>query len=233
MNEERPCAIVTGASGGIGGACVRELSATHLVLAVGRNREALEALSAETGCRVHPLDLADVDDLADVADAVGRVDVLVHAAAVAQALGVADASAEDWRRHLDTDVVAPALLTRALLPMLRAASGTVVFIGSGASTRPVPGSAVYTAAKHALKGVADVLRIDEEPSRVRVVTVSPGQTDTPMLRASVAAGGGTYEPDRYIRAESIAQTVRFAVDAPPDVHLTDIAARPRVEIARI
>lgn len=233
MNDERPCAIVTGASGGMGGAVVRELSATHDVLALGRNRDALDALSAETGCRTLRLDLSDIDDLAGVADAVDRVDVLVHAAAIADVLSVADATAEDWRRHLDTDVVAPALLTRALLPMLRTSSGTVVFIGSGAATRPVPGSAVYTAAKHALKGMADVLRIDEEPSRVRVVTVSPGQTDTPMLRAVIAAGGGAYEPERYIRVESIAQTVRFVVDASPDVHLTDIAVRPRVEIARI
>lgn len=233
MNDERPCAIVTGASGGMGGAVVRELSATHDVLALGRNRASLDALSVETGCRVLALDISDLNAPARVAGAVRRADVLVHAAAIADVLSVADATADDWRRHLDTDVVAPALLTRALLPLLRAAAGTVVFIGSGAATRPVPGSAVYTAAKHALKGLADVLRIDEEPARLRVVTVSPGQTDTPMLRASIASGGGSYEPERYIRAESIAQTVRFVVDASPDVHLTDIAARPRVEIARI
>jgi NADP-dependent 3-hydroxy acid dehydrogenase YdfG len=118
-----------------------------------------------------------------------------------------------------------------VLPLLRAAQGTVVFIGSGASTRPVPGSAVYAATKHALRAVSDVLRIDEEPHRLRVVTVAPGQTDTEMLRSMVP--DEHYAPERYIRPESVAGAVRFVVDAPADVQITDIAVRPRQEINRI
>jgi NADP-dependent 3-hydroxy acid dehydrogenase YdfG len=107
----------------------------------------------------------------------------------------------------------------------------VIFIGSGAGTRPVPGSAIYTASKHALRAVADVLRIDEEPHRVRVATVAPGQTDTAMLRSMIPSD--SYEPDRYITPASVAGAVRFVVDAPDDVQITDIAVRPRQEIARI
>ena len=124
-------------------------------------------------------------------------------------------------------------LTRQVLPLLRESQGTVVFIGSGAGTRPVPGHAIYTASKHALRGFADVLRIDEQRHRVRVVTLAPGQTDTGMLRTQSAEMGTPYEPERYIKPSSVAATVRFLVDASPDVHLTDIAVRPRVEIARL
>lgn len=233
MSDERPCAVVTGATGGMGGEIVRELCRTHDVIAVGRNEAALQALSVETGCRSVVADLTGDDGIHAVADVSPRVDVLVHAAAIAQSRGVADATRDEWRAHLETDVVAPAVLTRALLPQLRESAATVVFIGSGAATRPVPGSAVYTAAKHALQGLADVLRIDEAASRIRVVTLSPGQTDTAMLRAQVERSGGAYTPARYIRPESVAGTVRFIVDAPPDVQITDVAVRPRVEIARL
>lgn len=67
--------------------------------------------------------------------------------------------------------------------------------------------------------------------RVRIVTVAPGQTDTPMLRSMIPAD--RYRAELYIRPRSIAEVVRFAVDAPADVQLTDLAVRPRQEIARL
>lgn len=230
-HSARPVALVTGATGGMGSAIVKELTATHRVIAVGRQREELDKLADETGAIAWAADLTDGATLAEHAAGLDRLDVLVHAAARGGSLSVTDARAEDWAEHFAVNVTAPAELTRLTLPLLRASEGTVVFIGSGAGTRPVPGSAVYTATKHALRGVADVLRIDEEPYRVRVVTLAPGQTDTAMLRANIPSAD--YRPERYIRPESVAETVRFVVDAPADVQLTDIAVRPRQEIARL
>ena len=228
---ERPVALVTGATGGMGTAIVTELSSTHDVIAVGRSAAALAALAADTGCRTQLLELTDFAAFAGVAAALPRVDVLVHAAAIAPRLTVAAASVDDWELVLRSNVLAPAELTRVLLPQLRAAEGTVVFIGSGAGTRAIPGSAVYTPSKHALKAVADELRIDESAARLRVATVAPGQTDTPMLRSGNESAGEAYEPERYIRPRSVADAVRFVVDAPADVHITDIAVRPRRELA--
>lgn len=229
----RPTALVTGSTGGMGIAIVRELARTHRVLAVGRDAARLDALAAETGAEPIVVDLLDVGHLPDAVPVLDELDLVVHAAAVGEHISVADATAGDWQRQLTTNVVAPSVLTRTLLPAIRRAEGTVVFIGSGAGTRPVPGSAVYTASKHALRAVADVLRIDEDPHRVRVVTIAPGQTDTPMLREGVEASGGAYTPERYIRPESIADAVRFVADASPDVHLTDLQVRPRQELARL
>lgn len=228
----RPRAIVTGATSGIGHAIAEELARTHDLVVVGRDEVAL-ARWADSGADARRADLADPTSLAHLVLPGERVDVLVHAAAVAEALPVEAASVDTWRRHFDVDVTSPAELTRLALPALRASQGTVVFIGSGASTRPVPSSAVYTAAKHALRGLADVLRIDEAPHRVRVATVAPGQTDTPLLRGGIERSGGTYEPERYIQPSSVARAVRFVVDAPADVHVTDVPVRPRVEIARL
>lgn len=227
----RPVALVTGATGGMGTAIVAELSATHDVVALGRSSAALDELAAATGCRTQLLELIDFAAFASVAAALPRVDVLVHAAAIAPRLAVAAASVDDWELVLRSNVIAPAELTRVLLPQLHAAEGTVVFIGSGAGTRAIPGSAVYTASKHALKAVADVLRIDEASTRLRVATVAPGQTDTPLLRTDNESAGEPYEPEKYIRPSSVADAVRFVVDAPADVHITDIAVRPRRELA--
>ncbi|MDQ0573822.1 SDR family oxidoreductase [Agromyces albus] len=227
----RPVALVTGATGGMGAEIVAELTTTHDVVAVGRSASRLRELQESTGCRTVLVDLGDLDSLRAGLEGLERLDVLVHAAAIADALRVDEASVADWESHLRTNVVAPAELTRLALPMLRKRQGTVMFIGSGASTRPVPGNAVYTATKHALKGLADVLRIDEAPNRVRVTTIAPGQTDTPMLRHQHDALERPYEPERYIRPETVARAVRFVVDATPDVQLTDLAVRPRREIA--
>jgi NADP-dependent 3-hydroxy acid dehydrogenase YdfG len=195
----------------MGGAIVRDLAATHRVIVLGRDRSALARLAADVGAETRVVDLADPSGIETAVADLDRLDVLVHAAAI----------------------VAPALLTRAALPLLRESQGTIVFIGSGAGTRPVPGNAIYTASKHALRAIADVLRIDEEPHRIRVVTIAPGQTDTGMLRAMVSEAGGAYEPERYIQVDSIARAVRHVVDAPADVQITDVAVRPRVELRRL
>ena len=262
-NIRRPRALVTGATGGMGREIVRELARTHEVFAIGRDATALAELEKISGVRGLRVDLGDPASIAEsIADVLGsevatatgdavsarvspgivvatgattntmpEFDVLVHAAAIGARRSVAEASPADWANSLTVNVAAPAELTRIALPGLRKRAGTIVFIGSGASTRPVPGSAVYTASKHALRGLADALRIEEEPHRVRVVTIAPGQTDTAMLRAGIAPE--SYAAERYIRPESIALAVRFVVDAPADVHITDLPVRPRQEIARL
>lgn len=226
----RPVAVVTGATGGMGERIVATLSTTHEVHAIGRSLANLERLRTAWGAIPHQLDLTAADTPAAIVADLERLDVLVHAAAIAVPLRVDDATRDDWERHLITNVVAPAELTRHCLPLLRASQGSVIFIGSGAGTRPVPNSAVYTASKHALRGLADVLRIDEESARLRVVTVAPGQTATPMLQASYERLGQPWEPARYINPDTVADVVRFVVDAPSDVQITDIAVRPRQEI---
>lgn len=237
MPAPRPVALVTGASSGMGREIALDLARTHRVLAVGRDVDRLagvaEAAAAIDGAQLETwrLDVTDEAGFAERIAGLDRLDVLVNAAAISRNFGVAEASAAEWAEHFAVNVTAPATITRLALPLLREAEGTVVFIGSGAGTRPVPGSAVYAATKHALRAVADTLRIDEEPHRLRVATVAPGQTDTAMLRGTVPAE--SYDAGRYIRPASVAAAVRFVVDAPADVHLTDIAVRPRQEIARL
>ncbi len=225
----RPRALITGATGGMGRSIVADMTSTHDVVALGRNAQILAELAELESVTAHAVDLTDDDALSSVVERLDRLDVLLHVAAVSMPFSVEEAHPQQWHEHFDVNVFAAAELTRLVLPLLRESRGTVIFIGSGASTMAAPGNVVYAASKHALKAIADTLRIDEVSTGVRVSTISPGPTDTELLRRAYAKRGKTYEQERYIRPESVAQTVRFVVDSPPDVHLSDIAVRPRIE----
>ncbi|MBG0828434.1 SDR family oxidoreductase [Planomonospora sp. ID67723] len=220
---ERPTALVTGASGGVGAAVAHALAPTHDLLLGGRDREALDKLCVELpGARPWPVELTAVTE-ADVAG-LDRLDVLVHSAGVVRLGRVEETPAEVWRRTLEVNVVAVAELTRLLLPALRAVGGHVVLVNSGSGQRANPTWASYAASKFALRAFADVLRL-EEPG-LRVTTVYPGRVDTDMQRGVRAQENGDYQPEKYLRPDSVARAVLAAVTASPDAHVTEITLRP-------
>ncbi|TMR23094.1 SDR family oxidoreductase [Nonomuraea turkmeniaca] len=220
---ERPTALVTGASRGVGAAVARVLGPTHHVILGGRDENALAGVAAELpDARTWPVELTRVTE-ADVAGIEG-LDVLVHSAGVAGLGRIADLPADAWRRMMDVNVVAVAELTRLLLPALRAARGHVICINSGSGQRANPQWAAYAASKFALKAFADALRL-EEPG-LRVTTVYPGRVATDMQHDVRRYEGGPFEPDKYLRAESVARAVLAAVTAGPDAHLTELTLRP-------
>ncbi|MFI6029090.1 SDR family oxidoreductase [Amycolatopsis magusensis] len=225
---EQPLALVTGASRGIGAAVAQALEPTHQVLLGGRDAAALaERAAGSPGTRPWAVDLGDFDAVRAAVAGIDRLDVLVHSAGVAELGTVEQATAEDWRRNFELNVVVVAELTRLLLPALRAAKGHVVVINSGAGLNARPGWGPYAASKFAVRAFADVLRAEEEPNGIRVTSVHPGRTDTDMQRTIVAGEGNEYDPDRYLRPDSVAKAVLAAVSASPDAHLTELVVRPR------
>lgn len=223
---DRPLALVTGASRGIGTAVAAALAPTHDLLLGGRDPDALARVGEALGDRARPwpVELTDPDALAGATAGIDRLDVLVHSAGVGDLGTVAELDAATWRRQFDVNVVAVAELTRLLLPALRAARGAVMLVNSGAGLAARPGWGAYAASKFALRAFADALR-DEEPD-LRVTSVHPGRTDTDMQRAVVAHEGGTYDGSRFLRPESVAAAIVHAAVAPPDAHVTEVVVRP-------
>ncbi|MFI7111116.1 SDR family oxidoreductase [Nonomuraea sp. NPDC050227] len=220
---ERPTALVTGASRGVGEAVARALGPTHHVILGGRDESALARLAAELpDARPWPVELTRLTE-AD-ADGVERLDVLVHSAGIALLGRIADQPAGNWRTTMELNVVAVAELTRLLLPALRRARGHVVCVNSGAGQRANPEWASYAASKFALRAFADALRL-EEPE-LRVTTVYPGRVATDMQRGVRAQEGGAYEPDKYLTPETVARAVLATINAGPDAHLTELTIRP-------
>lgn len=223
----RPLALVTGASRGIGRAIAVELGRTHRVLVGGRDEAAVAEVVATLPDAV-PF-LADLTDEAAVATAcagIERLDVLVHSAGVLAHHGpVAEAPGDAWRAAMEVNLIAPATLTRLLLPALRTAGGLVVFLNSGAGLSARAEWSVYAASKFALTALADALRA-EEAGRVKVTSIHPGRTATAMQQALRTAEGGSYQPDDYLAVENVAATVRLAVDLPPGASLDFLRIAP-------
>ncbi len=230
LPAERPLAIVTGGASGIGLAIVREICTDREVIALGRDAQKLRALAGIP--HVHPVMVDLADDAAIAAFAAGceRLDVLVHCAAIAVMNRLETADAGAWRTAFQTNVIAPAELTRHMLPALRAAKGQVVFISSGSAVRATPGHIVYSASKYALRGLADGLRLEEVEAGIRVATVAPGPTETPQnLRNRVKQTGSDARPEgRFSDPEAHAKAVRLVIDMSPDSQVTEVVVRPRL-----
>lgn len=218
-------ALITGASRGIGAAIATALAPTHTLLLAGRPSPALQATAGRLGATTLPLDLTDTDAIPVATAAIGELDVLVHNAGVFFPGRIAESTVEHWRATLHVNVVGAVALTLALLPALRRASGQVVFINSGTGRKASPDMASYSASKFALRAFADSLR-DSEPA-LRVTTVYPGRTDTDMQRALVSFEGGEYDPDRFLRPDTVAELVARVLATPPDGHVHEVVLRPR------
>ncbi len=225
-------ALVIGAGGGIGAAVAVALAAEGVrVRLCGRREMTL----SETARRI-PMDrLAGtlVADLAKegVAEAIasavgGRLDLLVHAAGIFSAGSAADLRPEECAALFRVNALAPADVTRALLPALRVARGQVVFVNSSAALHPSPTWSVYAASKAALKVLADGIRGVVNAEGVRVISVYPGRTASPMQAAIHQMEGRPYDPSRLLQPEDIAAMIVSALALPRTAEATDLQIRP-------
>lgn len=227
-------ALVTGAAGGIGRAVVLRLArAGAEVFPLGRSPERLAALARDSapagaGPPLHPIacDLADDDAVAALRSRVPRLDILVHSAGFIRMAALESAPIADFDRHYRINARAPLLLTQALLPLLRAARGQIVFVNSSIGVRVKARAGAYAASKHALKAIADTLRMELNPSGVRVISVFPGNTATGMQEQLCRVQGRPYDPHAMLQPDDVATAVIDALRLPESAEVTDIHIRP-------
>lgn len=218
--------LVTGAGSGIGALVARALlDRGDEVLVLARSRERAAQLDLP-GAQVLVADL-DHPESVESLDLPDRLDSVVHAAGVVELGTVAELSVQDWAHQLRVNLVAPATLTRVALPALRAASGTVVLVNSGAGLFAHPQWSAYAASKHGLRALADALRAEEAPHGVRVTSIYPGRTATPMQEQVHAHEGKEYDASDWIRPETVADAVLHVLDLPGDATVPDLTLKPR------
>jgi len=223
--------VVSGAGSGIGAVLAARLRARgeELWLLARSQARAAELEAAHPGARTLVADLADPAGLERAlaeADLPDRLDSLLHVAGVVDLEAVAKLDLARWQRQLDVNLTAPALLTRALLPALRAARGTVVFVNSGAGLSANPTWSGYAASKFGLRALADALRGEEQERGVRVTTVYPGRTATPMQEKVHAQEGKEYDAAAWSDPATVAATILHVVDLPADSMIPDVTVRP-------
>jgi short-subunit dehydrogenase len=223
--------VISGAGSGIGAVLADRLHerGDDLWLLARSEERASELREEHPGARTLVADLADVQGLERAlaqADLPDRVDSLLHVAGVVDLAPVAELDLGRWQQQLDVNLTAPALLTRVLLPALRAARGTVVFVNSGSGLSANPTWSGYAASKFGLRALADALRGEELESGVRVTTVYPGRTATPMQEKVHSQEGREYDASRWSDPETVASTVLHVLDLPADSTIPDVMVRP-------
>jgi NADP-dependent 3-hydroxy acid dehydrogenase YdfG len=176
--KDKPIALVTGATGGIGGAIAHRLQARdHVVFAVGRNPEALDELQSR-GLNARALDVTDEAAVhrlvAEIESNYGGIDVLVNNAGYGLASPIEQVALQDLRDIFETNVVAMLHLSQAVLPGMRArGTGTIVNIGSIVGRFTTPGAGAYHISKYSVEALSLALRAEVRQFGVRVALIEP------------------------------------------------------------
>ncbi len=231
--------LVTGASSGIGRACVDAFLAQGArVIAAARRTERLEELRAQHDDAVLPLVL-DVRDRAQVTEALGSlpdvwspIDVLVNNAGLARGrTPLHKDDPDDWDQMLDTNVRGLLNVSGAVLPgMVERGTGHVINIGSNAGREVYPGGTVYCATKAAVERITRGMRMDVLGSGVKISEVDPGMVETEFsvvrFHGDEAAADAVYQGVTPLQAADIANVVTWIANQPPHVVIADVLVYP-------
>ncbi|HVK44384.1 MAG TPA: SDR family oxidoreductase [Micropruina sp.] len=233
-------AVVTGASSGIGAATARALAAAGFtVVCAARRTDRIQALAEEIQGTAISCDVTRDRDVGALAEAVaGSCDLLVNNAG--GALGqepVGNAEIDAWQRMYDVNVLGAARVTKALLPALVNAAGTVVFVTSTAAEAAYEGGAGYCGVKSAERALAGSLRLELFDQPVRVCEISPGMVHTPEFSLTRFDGDqqradAVYEgvPDPLVAAD-VADAIAWMATRPAHVNIDRLVIRPRAQAA--
>ena len=237
MRLEGRGVLLTGATGGIGGAIARELAARGCALTLTGRRDAeLVRLVTELGppARCFAADLTNLAEVRELLDHAGPVDILVACAGLGVSQDLADTSDEALEEVIQINLLAPAALARAALaPMRQRGAGHIVFIGSVAGLVATPvNSSIYTATKWGLRGLGLALRQELHGTGIGVSTVFPGGVRDAGMSAPTEVAlpryAGTSSPQDVARA-----VVRAVERDRPEVVVAAVGERLGAALSRV
>lgn len=232
--------LITGATAGFGAEMVRKfVQHGHKVIATGRRKDRLDALTTEFGGNVLPVVL-DVTDKQSIASALAglpqdwsQIDVLINNAGLALGLEPAHQVAlADWETMIDTNVKGLVTMTHHVLPeMVRRGSGIIINLGSIAGAFPYPGGNVYGATKAFVDQFTLNLRADLVGTGVRATNLAPGlcggtEFSNVRFKGNDAAAAKVYEGTTPLTAVDIAEAAYWVATLPAHVNINYIEMMP-------
>lgn len=236
----QPIAVVTGASSGIGAATARALATEgYRVVCAARRLDRIEALADEIGGVAVACDVTVDAPVAALAQAVGgRCDVLVNNAGGAVGLEpLAEADLDAWTTMYETNVLGAGRVTKALLPAIEAAEGTIIFVTSTAAEAAYEGGSGYNAAKAGERMLAGALRLEVAGKPIRVCEIAPGLVHTEEF-SLVRFGGDQAKADATyagipgpLVADDVADAIAWIATRPAHVNIDRLVIRPRAQAA--
>ncbi|WP_187487656.1 bifunctional NADP-dependent 3-hydroxy acid dehydrogenase/3-hydroxypropionate dehydrogenase YdfG [Duffyella gerundensis] len=232
--------FVTGATAGFGQSITRRFIETgHKVIATGRRAERLQALQAEYGDNLLPLQL-DVRNRADIEQAIASlpaewrdIDVLVNNAGLALGIEPAQkASIEDWENMIDTNNKGLVYMTHAVLPAMVARNiGHIINIGSVAGNWPYAGGNVYGATKAFVRQFSLNLRTDLHGTALRVTNIEPGlvggtEFSNVRFKGDDSKAGQVYADTTALSPEDVTDAVFWVATLPAHVNINSLEMMP-------
>ena len=238
--------LITGASGGIGSACVRLFAAEGYKVSIHYNTDkaAADKLKDELhgiGCEAVSV-WADLRDeaavngmFAEIEAQLGEVDVLVNNAGLAVGLNpVQDGVVDDWERRIDTNVKGLRYVTRGVANYMKGrCSGHIVNLCSIAGKESYANGNVYCATKHAVDALTKGMRIDLLPYNIRVSQICPGAVETEFsvvrFKGDQERADNVYKGFTPLTAMDVADAIMYMVKCPPHVNINDMVIMPTAQ----
>ncbi len=231
--------VITGASSGLGEAAARRLAQDGAKLVLGARRvDRLQALAKELSLGSDAAVQTDVTQYEQVqrlvdraVEAHGRINVILNNAGLMPHSPLERGKVQDWERMVDVNIKGVLYGIAAVLPYMKAQkSGHVINVSSVAGHVVRPGSAVYSATKHAVRVISEGLRQEVKPYNIRTTIISPGAVATELpdsiTERDVAENIHNFYQKFAIPADSFARMVVFAMSQPEDVDVNEILFRP-------
>ena len=233
--------IITGASSGIGEAVALSLAGKKASLILTARRmgllKKLQKECIELGAKdvlIYRLDIQNNKQIAALVQVLKKkklnIKNLINCAGLAKGVELfQNAKGADWDQMLDTNVRGLLHITRGLLPMIIAARGHIVNLGSVAGRLVYEGGAVYCATKFAVRAISDALRFDLKGTGVRVTNIEPGMVNTEFSKVRLGnqhKADAVYADMMPLSAMDIANTVLWCLSQPMHVNISELMIYP-------
>ncbi len=217
-------AFITGATSGIGAAITLAFARKGMDLFLtGRNLERLEELKSQAlknGSNKVVIKVGDLEKVEEIIELknyfdknFSSINILVNSAGIITLGSIETSTVEDFDSQYRVNLRAPFFLTQLFLSDLKKNKGQVVFVNSSSGLTTKPEIGLYTATKHGLKVIADTLQAEVRKDRVRVVSIFPKSTATPMQIRVSRLRGKKYRPEILLQASDVAEVVVNALNS--------------------